>query len=244
MSRVEVVIEHELYAREVFRFELWMLGWLQYHRYKVVDAKVMHNNLYTVFEVEGDLFELFGKLNSEVKIVKRYLRADVVVGLCSGDECVVFEDFEPKVVVSNYVLKKLSRLVNTLRRIVGDDKVEDMSFMSGDGVVSIFMKGCSADLYVNEAFVVAADLVSFVRDVSRLRILDEVRFVYNVFNPPEPLSLDIDFITDEGGIILFVNNCSKLLTLREALYVAYWLMKLSLDQLKRWKEEEGREGGV
>jgi len=244
MSRVEVVVEFGIYTSGALRFRQWLFGWLQYNGYNVVGTVTMDDDYYTVFEVEGDLFELFGKLNSEVKIVKRYLRADVVVGLCSGDECVVFEDFEPKVVVSNYVLKKLNRLVNTLRRIVGDDKVEDMSFMSGDGVVSIFMKGCSADLYVNEAFVVAADLVSFVRDVSRLRILDEVRFVYNVFNPPEPLSLDIDFITDEGGIILFVNNCSKLLTLREALYVAYWLMKLSLDQLKRWKEEEGREGEV
>jgi len=237
MSRVEVVIEHEMYSREVLRFELWMLGWLQYNRYRVVDAKVMNNNLYTVFEVEGDLFELFGKLSSEVKIVKRYLRADVTVGLCSGEECVVFDSFEPRV-VSNYALKKLSKLVNTLRRIVGSDKVEDISFMSGDGAVSIFMKGCSADLYVNEAFIVAADLVRFVEDVSRLKILDGVRFVYNVFESPEPRSLDIDFMTDEGGIILFVNECSKLLTLREALYVAYWLMKLSLDQLKMWKEKE------
>ena len=237
MSRVEVVVDFGFYGRFELRFREWLFGWLQLNGYNVVDVTTMDEDFYTVYEVRGNLFELFEKLYDKVGIVKRYLRADVTVGLCSGEECIMFDGFKPRA-VSNYALKKLGRLVNTLRRIVGSDKVEDISFMSGGGAVSVFMKGCSTDLYVNEAFVVAADLVRFVEDVSRLKILDEVGFVYNVFESPEPRSLDIDFMTDEGGIILFVNECSKLLTLREALYVAYWLMKLSLDQLKMWKKEE------
>jgi len=110
-------------------------------------------------------------------------------------------------------------------------------FTSGNGMVTICMDGCSASLYVNEAFVVGAELVRFADHYSGLNAFGDVRFVFSVFEPPEPRSLDMDFMNDEGGIILFVDRCSKFLTFREAMGVGYWLMKLSLDQLKAWKEE-------
>jgi len=194
-----------------------------------------------IFDADVDIFGMFGELYSEIKIANRHMRADVTAfGLCSGDECIVIDDLVPKVMLSNYAIKKLNKIINKVKHVAGGNEVEDIIFTGGNGMVTICMNGCGASLYVNEAFVVGADLVRFADHYSGLKVLDEVDFVFSVFEPPEPRSLDIDFITDENGIILFVDRCSKFLTYSEAMRVGYWLMKLSLEQLKMWKEEEKR----
>jgi hypothetical protein len=239
MNRVEIILDYEMFTRELLRFRRWLLGWL-YDKYGVT-AKVEGDDC-IVFDADVDVFEMFGELYSEVKIANRHMRTGVTAfGLCSGDECIVIDSLEPKVVVSNYAIKKLGKIVNKVKHIVGDGKVEDVTFTSGGGRVTICMKGCGASLFVNEAFVVAADLVRFVSDYSKLKVLDEIDFVFSVFEPPEPRSLDIDFVVGEDGVILFVDRCSTFLTFDEALKVAYWLMKLALDQLKALKKEEEGE---
>jgi len=245
MSRVEVVVEFGIYTSGALRFRQWLFGWLQYNGYNVVGTVTMDDDYYTVFEVEGDLFELFGRLFNEVRFVRRHLKADVVVGLCSGGECIdLVDEFGPKMVLSNYALKKLNRVVNKVRYIVGDDNVRDISFIGGDGIITVVAKGCATDLYVNEAFVVAADLIEAVRHVTKLKILDEVYDVYKVFDSEEVKGIDVSFMTDEDGhITLYVGECSKLLTAIEALRVAYWLMYMALWQLKMWKEEEEKKEG-
>jgi len=240
MNRVEVVFDYELPTRELLRFRRWLIGWM-YDKYNVVNVKGEYDN-YLVFNVGADIFEIFDELYSDVKIANRHMRAGVTAfGLCSGDECIVIDSLEPRVVLSNYAIKKLNKIINKVKRIAGADKVEDIIFTSGKGMVTICMDGCSANLYVNEAFVVGADLVRFADHYSGLKVLDEVDFVFSVFEPLEPRSLDIDFVTDEDGIILFVDRCSKFLSYGEAMKVGYWLMKLSLNQLKAQKKEEERE---
>ena len=239
MKKVEIAMEYGLYSRELFRFRRWLVGWL-IDKYNVKDVDTTYDD-YIAFKADVDLLELFNELYGEMKIVKRDLSADVkTVGLCSGEECVVV-DLEPRIVLSNYALKKLDRLVNKIKHVAGVGKVDDMEFVSRDGGVAVFLKGCSTRLDVNEAFVVAAELVRFVRDISKLETLGDVDFVFDLFEFPEPRSLEVDFVTDEDGIIFFVDRCSTFLLLGEALRVAYWLMWLSLGQLKIWKKEE-KEG--
>jgi hypothetical protein len=238
MNRVEVVFDYELPTRELLRFKRWLIGWM-YDKYSVVNVKGEYDD-YLVFNVGADIFEMFGELYSDVKIANRHMRAGVTAfGLCSGDECIVIDSLEPRVVLSNYAIKKLNKIINKVRRVAGGDRIEDVMFTGGNGMVTICMKGCGASLFVNEAFVVGADLVRFVSDYSKLKVLDEIDFVFSVFEPPEPRSLDVDFVVGEDGVILFVDRCSTFLTFDEALKVAYWLMKLALDQLKALKEEEG-----
>jgi len=238
MNKVWIAFDYELPTRELLRFKRWLIGWM-YDKYSVVNVKEEYDD-YLVFNVGADIFEMFGELYSEVKIANRHMRAGVVAfGLCSGDECIVVDSLEPRVVLSNYVIKKLSKIINKVKRVAGADKVEDIMFTGGNGMVTICMNGCGANLYVNEAFVVGAELVRFADHYGGLKVLDEVDFVFSVFEPPEPRSLDIDFVTDEDGIILFVDRCSKFLLFGEAMRVGYWLMKLALDQLKAWKKEEG-----
>jgi hypothetical protein len=240
MSKVEVVIERGIYNRELLRFKRWLIGWM-YDRYGASSIKVAEGDGFIVFEVDGDMFELFSELRIEMKLMMRNLKADVkAVGLCSGEECVVIDDFV-KIVLPNYVIRRLDKMVNKIKHIIGNEEVEGIEVVNQNGMIVVYMEGCCAKLYVNEAFVVATDLVIFVEDISNLKILDGVRFVYDVFEPPEPRSLDIDLMTDENGIILFVDECSKLLTLDEALRVAYRLMQLSLNQLRMWKKEEEKE---
>ena len=236
MSKVEIVIDYEMLTRELLRFRRWLLGWL-YDKYGVT-AKVEEND-HIAFDADVDIFGMFGELYSDVKIANRHMRADVTAfGLCSGGECIVIDDFEPRIVLSSYAIRKLSKIVNKVKHVAGGDEVEDIMFTSGNGRVTICMKGCSASLYVNEAFVVGAELARFADHYGGLNVLDEVDFVFSVFEQPESKSLDIDFVTDEDGIILFVDRCSKFLTYSEALRVAYWFMRLALNQLKEWKKEE------
>ena len=180
MNRVEVVFDYELPTRELLRFRRWLIGWM-YDKYNVVNVKGEYDD-YLVFNVSADIFEIFDELYSDVKIANRHMRADVTAfGLCSGDECIVIDNFEPRIVLSSYAIRKLSKIVNKVKRVAGGDEVEDVMFTSGNGRVTICMKGCSASLYVNEAFVVGAELAR----------------------------------------------------------LAYWFMKLVLNQLKEWKKEEG-----
>lgn len=238
MKEVVVVFDYGMYSRELLRFRRCLVGWFM-DKYNVKDVDMTYDDHIT-FKVSADLFELFGELYSEMRLVKRDLKTDVeAIGLCSGDECIVV-DFEPRVVLSNYALKKLNKIVNRIKHVAGVGKIEDMVFAGRDGEVAIYMKGCYASLYVNEAIVVAAELVRYVRDISKIETLDEVDFIFDLFELPEPRSLAVDFVTDDDGIIFFVDRCSTFLTIGEALRVAYWLMKLSLEQLKSWKKEEER----
>ena len=230
MKKAEVIIEYGMYGRELLKFRRWLVGWL-YDRYGVC-VKGAEGDGFIVFEVDGDVFELFSELRVEVKLVLRDMRADVkAFGVCSGDECVVVDDFRVDMVLSDRELGKLERVVRRIGRIVDYRGVSDVRIVNRGGMIVVYMDSCYARLYINEAFVVGVDLVRFVEDVSRLNVLKGIDVVYDLFEPPEPRSLDIDFITDEDGVILSVGRCSRHLKIGEALRVAYGLMRLSLNEL-------------
>jgi len=237
MKKAEVVVEYGMYGREVSKFRRWLVGWL-YDRYGLC-VKGAEGDGLIVFEVDGDVFELFSDLRVEAKLVLRDVKADVkAFGVCSGDECVVVDDFRVDVVLSDRDLRRLERVVRRIGRMVDYRGVSDVRVANRGGIIVVYMGNCYAKLYVNEAFVVGADLVRFVEDISMLQVSKGIDVVYDVFEPPEPRSLDVDFMTDEDGIILSVGGCSRHLKIGEALKVAYGLMRLSLNELLLRKEIE------
>jgi len=164
--------------------------------------------------------------------VLRDMRADVkAFGVCSGDECIVVDDFRVDVVLSDHDLRKLERVVRRIGRMVDYRGVSDVKIVNQGGMIIVYMGSCCARLYINEAFVMGVNLVKFVEDISMLQVSKGVDVVYDLFELPEPRSLDIDFITDEDGVILSVGRCSRHLKIGEALRVAYGLMRLSLNEL-------------
>ena len=242
MKKAEVVVEYGMYGREVLEFRRWLVGWL-YDRYGMC-IKSAEDDDFVVFEVDGDIFELFDELRVETKLVLRDIRADVkAVGVCSGDECVVVDDFRVDVVLSDSDLRKLERVVRRIGRMVDYRGVNDVRIVNRGGMIVVYMGNCHANLYINEAFIVGADLVKFVEDISMLQVSKRVDVVYDLFEPPEPRSLDIDFITDEDGVILSVGRCSRHLKIGEVLRVAYGFMRLSLNELllrrdiEKWNHE-------
>ena len=230
MKKAEVIIEYGMYGREVLKFRRWLIGWL-YDRYGVCVKGAEGDDL-IVFEVDGDMFELFSDLRIEAKLVLRDMRADVkAFGVCSGDECIVVDDFRVDVVLSDHDLRKLERVVRRIGRMVDYRGVSDVKIVNQGGMIIVYMGSCCARLYINEAFVMGVNLVKFVEDISMLQVSKGVDVVYDLFELPEPRSLDIDFITDEDGVILSVGRCSRHLKIGEALRVAYGLMRLSLNEL-------------
>lgn len=231
MSRVEVVVEHGLYTRELLRLKRWLVGWL-YDKYGTF-GKVTEGDDCITFEVEADMFELFSELYIEMKLTLRDVKADVkAFGVCSGDECIVVDDFKLGAVLPRHVIKRLNRLVNKIMCITGIEKIENIEIMNKGGMIVVYMEGCYTRLYPNEAFIVGVDLAKFVEKASGLKMLGDIGFVYDVIEPPEPRSLGIDFLVDEDGVILSVGGCSRFLKVGEALRLAYWLMRLSLNEFE------------
>jgi hypothetical protein len=236
-KKVEIVIEYGIYDRDMLKFKRWLFGWL-YDKYGLV-AKAVEGDGLIIFEAEGDVFKLFDELRIETKLALRNIRVDVkALGVCSGDECVVVDNVRSVGLLNGSVLKKLDKMINKVGSIVGYGKVEGIDFVSRGNMIAIYMDGCYTRLYINEAFVVAADLVKFVSDASGLELSKWVNVVYDVFEPPEPRSLEIDFLVGEDGVMLFIDGCSRDLKFGETLRLAYWLMKLSLNQLLLQKKIE------
>jgi hypothetical protein len=234
MGRVEVVVEYGAYTRELLRLKRWLIGWL-YDKYGMF-GKVVEVDSYIIFEVEGDMFELFSDLRVEMKLALRDIKADVMAfGVCSGGECIVTSDFRHEVVLDDYVIKRLSEVVDRVMHIVGIEAVEGIEVANRGGLIVVRMDNCCTKLYVNEAFVVGVEFVKLVENASGLKILGDVKFVYDVLELPEPRSLDMDFVVDEDGATLFIERCSRHLRIGEALRLAYWLMRLSLNEIELQK---------
>jgi hypothetical protein len=235
----EVIVDFGFYSRFELRFREWLYGWLQWNGYNVASTTVMDRDFYTVFEVEGDMFELFEKLYDKVRFVRRYMEADVNVALCSGSECIDMSSGLARIVLSNYAIKKLERIVNKVRCVFGEGEVEGVEVSGGNGTIALVVGGCATKLYIDEALVVAADMVRITVNMFKLEMLDEVKAIYDMFKPEGLDDLNVGFMVGEDGYVhLFINSCSKMLTSGEAMWVSYKLMKVALEQLKAWREEE------
>jgi hypothetical protein len=238
MSRVEIIVQYGMYTRELQWLRRWLAGWL-YDRYGVF-GKVVEGDDYVVFEVEGDPFDLFTKLRTEMKLVLRNVKADVkAFGVCSGDECITVDNFRFDVVLDDKTIRRLNKLVDRVMHVADVKAMEGIEVMVKGGWVVVYMGGCYTRLYANEAFVVGVDMVKFIEGATGLKILDDVGFVYDVIERPEPRSLEFDFLVGEDGVMLFVDECSRELKFGEALRFAYWLMRLSLNMIEAQKMIEG-----
>jgi hypothetical protein len=241
MSRVEIIVQYGMYTRELQWLRRWLAG-LLYDKYGVL-SKVTENDDYIIFEVENNVFELFdifSELRIEMKLILRNIRADVkAFGVCSGDECVVVDNLRFDVALDDKTIRRLNKLVDRVMHVADVKAVEGIEVMIKGGWVVVYMGGCYTRLYANEAFVVGVDMVKFIEGVTGLKILGDVGFVYDVIEQPEPRSLELDFLVGEDGVMLFIDECSRELKFGEALRVAYWLMRLSLNMIETQKMIEG-----
>jgi hypothetical protein len=139
---------------------------------KVVQELCMHNCVDVVSVVERDMFKMFSEYWREAKRMKEVLGADVAVGICSGNECIdLSEDTPYTLITSKYRLRKLMRVRNALRKLVGEDRLDKVSTMSGDGIVTLDIEGCLVDLYVDEAVALAGLLLSYLYDSTKLEVI-------------------------------------------------------------------------
>jgi hypothetical protein len=236
--KTEIIVKSVFYGTFERRFREWIHGWLQLSGYNIVGIRDENNDFYTVYEVEGDMFELFEKLYDKVRFMRRYLRADVNVAICGGDECIDLSDRFDKVVLSNSDLEKLYRLVKKLKCMVSKDEVKGVLVSGGKGYVVLVVGGCAVRFRVDEAVIFATDLASYTVNMFRLKILDEAKVVYDIFELERMKDLDVSFMVGEDGYVdIFAGGCSKRLIAGEAMQVAYKIMKTALKQLKTWKEE-------
>lgn len=237
MSMTEVIVKLRFYGMFERRFREWIHGWLQLSGYNIVSIKEEDNDFYTVYEVEGDMFEIFEKLYDKVRFMRKYLRVDDKVAICSGDECIDLSDRLD--VPSGDGLEKLHRLVEKLECMVDNGEVKGVLISGGKGYVVLAVGGCAFKFRADEALIFAADLVSYTVNMFKLKILDEAEVVHDIFDSERMRDVYATFTVGEDGYIdIFVENCSKRVTAGEALRIAYKMLKTALKQLKKWKEEE------
>jgi hypothetical protein len=236
---VEVVIEFEFRGRYERRFREWLHGWLQLSGYRVVSIREVDGDFYTVYEVEGDMFDVFGRLYREVRFMRRYLRIDdVVVAVCGSDECIDLSDGFDVVMLSDEDLEKLHKIVKKLRCMAGRGEVKGVLVSGGKGYVVLAVGGCAVRLRADEALIFAADLASYTVNMFKLKILNEVKAVYDLFEEERMKDVDASFMVGQDGYVdIFVGDCSRRVEAGEALKVAYKMMKAALKQLEVLKKE-------
>jgi hypothetical protein len=237
MARAEVVVKFEFYSRFERRFREWLHGWLQLN-YNIVGIREVDGDFYTVYEVEEDMFDVFELLYERVRFMRRYLRTNDVVAVCSGDECIDLSDGFDVVMLSDEDLEKLYKIVKRLKCIVGRGEVKGVLVSGGKGYVVLTLGGCSIRLRADEAFIFAADLASYTVNMFKLYILSEVKVVYDMFDEKRMEDVDASFMVGQDGYVdIFVGGCSKRMKAGDALRVAYLIMKTALKQLNVLKKE-------
>jgi len=227
------------YGRRERIFREWLHGWLQLKGYNIVDVREK-DEFHLVYEIEGDVFELFGDLYEEIRFMRRRLEIDGIVAICSGDECIDLTGEFDMIVLSDGDLEKLRKVVEKLGCVVGNDKVEGMWVLSRKGYVVLVLDECIVRLRADEAFVFAARLVGYTVNRLRLGILGEVKVVRDIFE--SVVDMDVDYMgADDECVDIFVGDCKKRLTPGNVLRLAYQIMKVALEQLKVLMKEESEE---
>ncbi|MCI4408318.1 MAG: hypothetical protein JHC26_04450 [Thermofilum sp.] len=235
MNRTEIVVKVMHYGRHERVFREWLHGWLQLKGYNIVDVREK-DEFYLVYEIEGNMFELFEDIYEEIRFMKRRLGIDGIVAICSGDECIDLTGEFDMVVLSDGDLEKLRKVVEKLGCVVGSDNVEGIWVFGRKGYVVLALDGCVVRLRVDEAFMFAAGLVGYTVNRLRLGILSEVKVVRDIFE--SVVDMDVDYMgADDECVDIFVGDCKKRLTPGNVLRLAYQIMKVALEQLKTWREE-------
>ncbi|MFZ8857911.1 MAG: hypothetical protein ACO2O1_06690 [Candidatus Caldarchaeales archaeon] len=233
MSRVEVIVERRGFTRREERFSDWSVGYVR-KMFVVNHELYMHHYTDVVSVVSsGDVFRVFDKYWREARRVKEVLGADVVLGICSRDECIdLSDDYSFKLVTSKYRLKRLMWVWRTLKKLVGDDVNRKISMMSGDGIVALSVGGCVVDLYLDEAVALSGLLLMYLHTVMRYEVLWNLyREVSKAFDVSE-IGLEVDVERVERGCSVVLDVCRVFLTNEEVLLLAYRLLDAALWQIE------------
>ena len=233
MSRVEVVVERRGFTRREERFSDWSVGYVR--KMFVVNHELCMHHCTDVVSVvlSGDVFRVFDKYWREARRVKEVLGADVVLGICSRDECIdLSDDYSFRLITSKYRLKRLMWVWRTLKKLVGDDVNRKISTMSGDGIVTLSIDGCVVDLYLDEAVALSGLLLMYWYTVIRHEVLWKLyREISKAFDVSE-IGLDVDVERVERGCNVMLDMCKVFLTNEEVLLLAYRLLDAALWQIE------------
>ena len=233
MSRVEVIVERRKLTKCEERFSDWSVGYVR--KMFVVSHELCMYHCTDVVSVigSGDVFRVFDKYWREARRVKEVLGADVVLGICSRDECIdLSDDYSFKLITSKYRLKKLMWVWRTLKKLVGDAVSGRISTMSGDGIVALSVDGCVVDLYLDEAVALSGLLLMYLHTVIRHEILWKLYHeVSKAFDVSE-IGLEVDVERVERGFNVTLDMCRVFLTNEEVLLLAYRLLDAALWQIE------------
>jgi hypothetical protein len=232
--KTEVIVDRiDLMARDE-RFIEWMEGWLR-ARY-VVDAYLRHNGAEVAFILRKDMFELFGEMYRVVEEMRRVLNAKEAVALCQGDECIdLSENYEDGVLilVSNYKIRRLEKAKNVVKRLLEDDKLEDIMLIGEGGRIWINIKCRNELLYVDEAISLSHALLEKMYKKTGLRILKNAADeILKVIGLEGLLKLENVEIEDAGlGFELLIGGCKIYLGHNDVLKFVYGVLQLAVIEL-------------
>jgi hypothetical protein len=232
VNKTEVIVERRRFTKREERFSDWSIGYLR-RMVKVVQELCMHNCVDVVSVVERDVFKMFSGYWREAKRVKEVLGADVAVGICSGNECIdLSEDVSYTLITSKYRLRKLVRVRNALRKLVGEDRLDKVSTMSGNGIVTLDIKGCLVDLYVDEAVALAGLLLSYLYGSTKLEVIWRLHVdIVRAFKADE-IGVEVDVENEGHGLHVKIDTCGVYLTNEEVLQFVYKLLDASIWQIE------------
>ena len=246
VKKVEVIVDRIPYDDRNERFIEWIEGWLR-ARY-VVDAYWRHNGAEVAFILRKDMFSLFVEMYRVVERMREVLNTDARVAICSDNECIDLTENRMErfiMVMSRYKVKKLKKIKNMIKRMVGDVSLFDMciSVVSSGGRVWIDT-GCGrVTLYVDEAIAVSELIISNVYAYTKLGILEvATETLFKMFDRVDVDLSMVDIVGTYGEVVVTIGGCRIHMRNDEALKLAYELLEWSIIGLERSLIDAGNIG--
>jgi hypothetical protein len=230
------------------RFIEWLDGWLR-ARYVVLGAYVRDHGIEVVFVLEKDMFRLFEEMYRVVETMREMLHTDARVAICSGNECIDLTENRVEtfiMLVSKYKIRKLEKVKNMIKRVLGDVSLFDMciNVVSNGGRVWIDTNCGTTTLYVDEAIAVSEMLISNVHAYAKLEILGKAaEMLFKMFNRADVDLSMVDIRATYGKLMITIGGCRLHLNYNRALKLAYELLEWSIIGLKRSLISVGEYGG-
>jgi hypothetical protein len=238
MSRVEIIIIRLNDTERENRFVEWSVGFL-HSMYKVVEEPRRHDYI-DVVEVEGgDVFNVYGRYWRKARRMRELLKASVEIWICSGDECIdTTNEFKFKLVMSKYKLRKLTKVMHILEKIVVDKEDKSIWTLYGDGFITLLVDGlsvgkCEVIFYIDEAVALVGLLLLHLYNSTKLKVFKKLyEEVAKMFDKSEiGLNVKVTKWMDEFRVEL--DTCVMYLTNEELLLLAYKLLNEVMWQLRK-----------
>jgi hypothetical protein len=238
MSRgvmTEVIVDIANKSVRDERFVEWLWGWLG-TRYVLRGAYLRENMTEVAFVLEKDVFTLFAEMYRVVSYMRSRLRSKVPVALCSGDECIEMSDTYYLVLMSEYKIRKLRKVLRMVEQMARKEEVRSISIIGLSGQVWIDI-GCGTTvLYTDEVVALIGLLLNKLYEMTELVVFKEARnHVYSVVNPfavdYSVVDLEVKICCEEL-IDIILDGCKEGFTYKEALWIVSKLLSIVIDDLK------------